>query len=338
MSFMAKFLVQGRDAGACLNRMCTANIDGPENTITYTQCLNEDGLMEADITVCKLPDQQYLVIATDTMHRHMETLLRRGLDPTASKHVTVADVTGAYTQLNIQGPRSREVLQALTDTDMSNTAYPFRTAREIAIGLARVLVTRITYVGELGYELHIPTEFALHVYERVVEVGEKHGLVHCGLKALSSLRLEKGYKDYGHDMDNRDTLIEVGLGFTADFEKEGGFVGKEAVMKQNAQLKAQKGLANRLVSVLVKDPLPMMYHGEIVHRNGKVAGEVRIASYGHTLGGAVGLAMVYAEEGSLVNKNYLETGKWEVNINGTMYPIVLSLNPLYDPKNLTIKA
>ncbi len=184
-------------------------MDGAPDTITYTQCLTEEGLMEADITVCKLPDQQYLVIATDTMHRHVETLLRRGLDPQTDKHVTVADVTGAYTQLNIQGPKSRELMQALTDCDMSNEAYPFRTAKEIAIGLARVLVTRITYVGELGYELHIPTEFALHVYERVTEVGKAHGLVHAGLKALSSLRLEKGYKDYGHDMDNCDSLIEV---------------------------------------------------------------------------------------------------------------------------------
>ena len=338
MSFMSKFLVQGRDAGKCLNRLSTANVDGAVGMITYTQWLNPDGKMEADITITKMADDKYLVVVTDTMHRHVETWARRNLDPEGKNHVFITDVTGGYSQLNIQGPRSRELLQKLTDTDMSNEAYPFRSAREIAIGYAKVLCARITYVGELGYELHVPSEQAIHVYERVIKEGESLGLVHAGLKALASLRVEKAYKDYGHDMDNTDTLLEVGLGFTADFEKEGGFIGKEAVLKQKQQMKEAGGLKNRLLSILCSDPNVLMYHAEIVWRDGKRVGDVRVASYGHSLGGAVGLAMITAEEGKVVNKAYTTEGKWEVEVAGKMYPCKVSISPFYDPTNKKIKV
>ena len=353
------------------------------DTITYTQCLNEDGCVEADITVCKLSFDKFLVIATDTMHRHVEAHLQRNLDPSASKHVLCTDVTGAFAQLNLQGPRSRELLRLLTDTDMGDAQFPFRTAREVAIGLARVRVARITYVGELGYELHVPVEFALHVYEQVLlagqhlpvtaEPGREVGLVHCGLKALGSLRLEKGYRDYGHDMDNLDSLLEVGLGFTADYNKEGGFVGKEAVLRQKEELKVNKGLARRLVHVKLgahesgdRVGFPMLHHAEVVWRDGRRVGEVRAGSYGHTLGSPVGLAMIELGEAGkvgevgeveeatvdkdtnsiaseqpqqrVINKKYLEEGKWQVEIAGGLYSAELSLRPFYDPLNLRIKA
>lgn len=346
MSFMSKFMVQGADAGACLNRLCTANIDGPVDTITYTQFLNEDGKMEADITVCKLADDKFLVIATDTMHRHVETWLRRhltlGPSPSGSTplpHVFISDVTGGYAQLNVQGPLSREVLSLLTDTDMSDVAFPFRHAKEIAIGYARVLCARITYLGELGFELHIPCEHALHVYERVMKEGAKCGIKLAGLKALSSLRMEKAYRDYGHDMDNTDTLLEVGLGFTADYEKPGGFIGKEATLVQRTHMKANGGLRSRLVQVLVQDPNPLLFHGEVLLRDGIVVGDIRAGSYGHTLGGAVGLGYVTTTgENEVVNKAYLTSGRWEVDIAGQRYPVLLSLEPMYDPKNKKIKS
>ena len=338
MSFMSKFLVQGQDAGKCLNRLSTANVDGPEGFITYTQWLDEDGKMQADVTISKMGPDKFMVIATDTMHRHAETWMRRHLDPSGTHHVAISDITGGSAQLNIQGPKSRELLALLTDTDMSNEAFPFRAAREIAIGYARVLCARITYVGELGYELHIPAEHAMHVYERVCELGQQVGLKHAGLKALASLRMEKAYRDYGHDMDNTDTLLEVGLGFTADYEKPGGFIGKEATVKQRDELKANKGVKQRLAQVLCKDPQVMMFHGEVVFRDGVCVGDVRAASYGHTLGGAVGLAHVTAPDGLVVNKSFLTTGKWEVEVAGTRYPCALSLEPMYDPKNAQIKG
>jgi glycine cleavage system aminomethyltransferase T/glycine/D-amino acid oxidase-like deaminating enzyme len=329
MSFMAKFRVEGRDAGRALNVVSANDVDGEAGTITYTQWLDEAGLLQADLTVTKLDDERFLVVASDTAHRHAETWLRRHLP--ADAHAFVSDVTSGYAQLNVQGPRSRALLQSVTTIDLSNAGFPFRAAREIDLGFARVLCVRITYLGELGYELYIPAEQALHVYDRLVEVGEAFGLRHAGLKALASLRMEKGYRDYGHDIDNTDSVLEAGLGFAVDLEKPGGFIGRDAVLAK----KAEGPLKRRLVQVLVQDPEPMMYHAEIVYRDGQAVGYIRAASYGHTLGGAVGLAMVQADEA--VDQAWLERGHWEVDIAGRRYPAVTSLRPFYDPRSARVR-
>jgi 4-methylaminobutanoate oxidase (formaldehyde-forming) len=324
MSFMSKFLVQGREAGRALNYISANNVDGEPGTITYTQWLNDAGRLEADLTVTKLDAERFLVVVTDTMHRHAETWMRRRIG--ADAHAFVTDVTSAYCQLNVQGPKSRALMQAVTSTDMSNSAFPFRTAREIDIGFARALSIRITYLGELGYELYIPTEQAAHVYERLIEAGRAFGLRHAGLKALASLRMEKGYRDYGHDIDNTDNAFETGLGPFVDLDKPGGFIGREAALAQKAA-----GIPKRrLVQVLVKDPEPLLFHAEVVHRSGKPVGYVRAASYGHTLGGAVGLAMVEADRP--IDADWLNDARWEVDIAGKLYPATVSLRPLYDPR------
>jgi 4-methylaminobutanoate oxidase (formaldehyde-forming) len=330
MSFMSKFLVQGRDAGPFLDRLSANSVNGDAGVITYTQWLNDGGTLEADLTVTKLDEDRFWVVASDTAHRHAETWMRRHIaDDT---HAFVTDVTSGYAQLNIQGPRSREVLQAVTDADMANDAFPFRTAREIAIGYARVLCIRITYLGELGYELYIPTEQATHVYDRLVEAGQAAGLRHAGLKALASLRMEKGYRDYGHDIDNTDSVLEAGLGFAVDLDKPGGFIGRDAVLAK----KAEGPLTRRIVQILVQDPEPMLFHAEPVWRAGKPVGYVRAASYGFTVGGAVGLVMV--EAGEPLNQAYVEASDWEVEIAGRCYPVTASLRPLYDPKMLRVKS
>jgi 4-methylaminobutanoate oxidase (formaldehyde-forming) len=328
MSFMAKFLVQGRDAGRILNHISANQVDGPAGVITYTQWLNEGGTIEADLTVTKLDDECFWVVASDTAHRHAETWMKRHI---GDAHAFVTDVTSGHAQLNVQGPRSRELLQKLTSADLSNEAFPFRTAREIDLGFARALCVRITYLGELGYELFIPTEQAVHVHEQLVEAGAPLGLRHAGLKALASLRMEKGYRDYGHDIDNTDSVLEVGLGFAVDLNKPGGFLGKDAVLAR----KAAGPLTRRLVQVLVKDPEPLLFHAEIVRRDGKAMGYIRAASYGFTLGGAVGLAMI--EAGEPVTQAYLDAGRWEVEIANKLYPISLSLRPLYDPEAKRIR-
>lgn len=330
MSFMSKFLVQGRDAGKVLNTISANHVDGPVETITYTQWLNEKGLLEADLTVTKLEDEKFFVVVTDTMHRHTETWMKRHIPNDANAFVT--DVTSGFGQLNIQGPRSRELLQSLTTVDLSNEAFPFRRAKEIDIGLARVLCTRITYLGELGYELYIPAEQAIHVYDLIVEAGEKFGLRHAGLKALSSLRLEKGYRDYGHDIDNTDNPFETGLGFAVDFKKTENFIGKQAALAA----KAKAPYTRRLVSLLVKNPEPLIFHAEVIYRNGRRVGYVRAGSYGYTLGGAVGLAMI--EAGEPIDAKYLNEGQWEIEIADKKYPIVVSLKPLFDPEMAKIKA
>jgi 4-methylaminobutanoate oxidase (formaldehyde-forming) len=330
MSFMAKFLVEGRDAGRLLNHISANDVDGQAGMITYAQWLNEGGTLEADLTVTKLDDDRYWVVASDTAHRHVLTWMRRHFPD--DSHAFVADVTSGYAQINVQGPRSRALMQAVTSEDMSNEVFPFRAAREIDIGFARALCVRITYLGELGYELYVPTEQATHVYDRLVEAGAAFDLKHAGLKALASLRMEKGYRDYGHDIDNTDSVLDAGLGFAVDLKKPGGFLGKEAVLAK----KAQGPLTKRLLQVLVKDPQPMLFHAEVVRRNGRPVGYVRAASYGHTLGGAVGLVMVDA--GEPIDAAYCANGTWDVEIADKRYPAVASLRPLYDPDMKKIKA
>jgi 4-methylaminobutanoate oxidase (formaldehyde-forming) len=333
MSFMSKFLVEGRDAGRLLQRVSAGDVDGETGRLTYTQWLNERGTLEADLTVTKLADDRFWVVASDGARRHTLTWLRRH---TGEDRAHVADVTSAYAQLNVQGPRSRELLQSLTSTDLAGDAFPFRAAREIAIGYARVLCVRITYLGELGYELYVPAEQATHVYDRIVAAGEAYDLQHAGLKALASLRMEKAYRDFGHDIDNTDSVLEAGLGFAVALDKPGGFIGRDAV----AAKQAEGPLSRRLLQVLVRDPEPLLFHAEPVLRDGVPVGYVRAASYGHTLGGAVGLAMVdtAASGGGPLDTAYTESGEWEVDIAGTRYPATASLRPLYDPTNARIRA
>ena len=329
MSFMGKFLVQGSDAGVFLNYISANEVNAEAGKITYTQWLNEAGTLEADLTVTKLDEEKFMVVTSDIAHRHTETWMKRHI--AEGQHVVVTDVTSAYGQLNVQGPKSRDLLQSLTSADLSNEAFPFRAVREIDIGLARVMCVRITYAGELGYELNIPSEQASHVYDRLVEAGKKFDLKHAGLKALSSLRLEKAYRDYGHDIDNMDDPYSTGLGFAVKLDKESDFIGKQACV----ELKANPNFTHRLVQIMLKDPEPLMVHSEVVLRNGVPVGEVRAASYGHTLGGAVGLAMV---KGDPVDRDYLEQGSWEVQIAERTYPADVSLRPMYDPGMEKIKV
>jgi 4-methylaminobutanoate oxidase (formaldehyde-forming) len=328
MSFMSKFLVQGRDAGRVLERVSANRVDGEPGVITYTQWLNEGGTIEADLTVTKLADEKFWVVASDTAHRHVETWLRRHV---GDAHAVVTDVTGAYAQLNIQGPRSRELLALVTGADVSDAALPFRGVREIDLGYARALCVRITYIGELGYELYIPAEQAVHAYDRLVAAGEAVGLRHAGLRALSSLRLEKAYRDYGHDIDNTDHVLAAGLGFAVVLDKPGGFVGRDAVMAEWAS----GPLTRRLVQILVTDPEPLMHHAEVVRRDGIPVGYMRSASYGFTLGGAVGLAMVDA--GEPLDSDWLDRAEWTVEIGAATYPAVASLRALYDPGGRRIR-
>ena len=331
MSFMSKFLVQGRDAGKVLDWISANAVDGAPGVITYTQWLNEGGTLEADLTVTKLADDRFWVVASDTVPRHVVAWIERHTP--ADAHCIVTDVTSGWCQLNVQGPRSRELMQQVTSCDLSDAAFPFRAAREIDLGFARVLCVRITYLGELGYELYIPTEQAVHVYERLVAAGEPLGLRHAGLKTLASCRLEKAYRDYGHDIDNTDTPLEAGLGFAVDLTKPGGFLGKDAVLAQ----KAAGPLRKRLVQLRVLDPEPLLFHAEVIWRDDRAVGYVRAGSYGHTLGGAVGLAMVDAG-GAPVDAAYLASGTWTVEIAGARYPIAVSLRPMYDPTSARVKG
>jgi 4-methylaminobutanoate oxidase (formaldehyde-forming) len=329
LTHMSKFLVQGRDAEKHLNRICANNVAVPVGKIVYTQWLNERGRIEADMTVTRLAEDCYLLILVDAAHNHCLTWLKRHV-PTEA-HVFVTDVTSGYNIINVQGPISRQLISRLTSTDMSNEAFPYLTAQEIDIGYALVKALRVTYVGELGWELHVPTEFALHVFDALVEAGGDLGLKHAGFQALDSLRLEKAYRDYGHDIDNTDTPLEVGLHYFVDFDKPGGFIGKEALLKQK-----EEGVKSLLVQFLLEDPEPLLYGSEPIFRDGVFVGDLGAGSYGHTLGGAVGLGNVENEEG--VNADFIKSGSYEIEVSGKRYKAKASLRPMYDPKGRRVRS
>ena len=323
LSGMAKILVQGRDAEAVLNRVCANDVAVPVGRLVYTQWLNDRGGIEADLTVTRLAEDRFLVVATDTIHRRLESWIRRHTPQTA--HIATTDVSAGWTLLQVQGPRSRELLQGLTSADLSNEALPYLTAREIDVHYARAWAMRVTYVGELGYELHVPVDQALTVYDALFEAGEAIGLRNVGMGAMGSLRLEKTYRDYGVDIDNTDTPLDVGLGFAVAWDKPGGFIGREALLT----VRRPGPPTRRLVQVLALDPGPLLYGQEPLYRNGRLVGHNRIGAYGHTLGGAVGLATLEDEAGLPAAE--VDGDDYELDIAGVRCPARVSSRPLYDP-------
>lgn len=328
MSFMAKFAVRGPDAGAVLDRLSAGAVNERDGVITYTQWLGEDGGIRADLTVTRLAADDFLVVASDTAHGSALGQVRRAV---ADADATVEDVTTDVALLTVQGPHSRATLaQAAPGTDWSSAAFPFRAAHRVDIAGAEVLAIRITYLGELGWELYAPAVQAGEVWDAVLAAGAPHGIRPVGLKALSSLRMEKGYRDFGHDIDNTDDVYGVGLGFAVALDKPGGFVGREATLAA----KDRGTPHHRLVQVLLSDPEPLLFHAEPVLRDGVVVGEVRSASHGWTLGGAVGLAFVGGH--GPVTPQWLADGRWEVDVAGTRHPAVVSLRPMYDPTSARV--
>jgi glycine cleavage system aminomethyltransferase T/glycine/D-amino acid oxidase-like deaminating enzyme len=326
---MSKFLIQGRDAAMVLNQVSAKNVEVEIGRCVYTTWLNERGTIEADLTVTRLDEEKFQVVTSWSIHTHVLTWLKRHIPPEAQ--VAVTDMTSAYTLINIQGPKSRQLLSKVTSADMSNQAFPFSTLKEIDLGYALVNALRITYLGELGWELYVPTEFSLHVYDHLLEAGSEFNLKHAGLQALDTLRLEKAYRDYGHDIDNLDSPYAVGLGFTVDLEKSIDFIGKEACLKQ----KESGIIVRRLVQFLLEDPQPLLHGGEPIYRDGVRVGDIHTGGYGHTLGGAVGLGPINFEGG--VSKEYIQAGKFELEVVGERYPARASLRPMYDPKNEKVK-
>ena len=325
MSFMSKFRVTGADAGRVLDQVSAGAVDGDAERITYTQWLDDAGKLQADLTVTKLAENDFWVVASDTAHGHVLAWLTKHI---GDADVIVDDVTEDWAQLNVQGPRSRDLLGTLTDADLSNDVYPFRTARFVEIAGVRVLLVRITYVGELGYELYLPAADALTVYDAVVAAGAEP----VGLKTLASCRMEKGYRDFGHDIDNTDNVIEAGLGFAVDLDKQ-SFVGRDAV----AAIKAAGIPHRRLVQVRLDRPradAPPRRAGAPRRRDGRLRprGVVRLDPRRRRRPGHARRRL------EPLNADWLKAGTWTVDVAGTSYDAVVSLRPMYDPSNERIKA
>ena len=328
-SSFSKLLVQGRDAEACLNRICSNNIAVPVGKSVYTQWLNARGTIEADLTVTRTAPDRFLIVTAPFTHNHCYHWLLQHM--AKEQFVTVTDMTSAYGMLNIQGPNARTLLSKLTSSDLSHEAFPFATMQDIEIGYSQLKALRITYMGELGWELYIPSEYLAQVYQAIVEEGKSVGLKHCGYHALNSLRIEKAYREFGHDIGADDTPLEAGLSFASDFEKEGGFIGKEALLRAK-----QEGLPKkRLVQFLLEDPEPMMYHNEPIYRDGELVGYTSSAMYGHTLGASTALGYIKNEGG--VSADFVNQGKYQIQIAGQRYCAKASLRPLYDPTGERIK-
>ena len=331
-SSFGKILVQGRDAQAVLNRLCVADVAVEPGRIVYTQWLNDQGGIEADLTVTRIGAEEYLVVtAGATLRRDLHWL--RGHIPDGA-HCFAIDVSNAYAVLGVMGPRSRNLLQSLTDADLSNERFPFGTSREIDLGYAFVRASRITYVGELGWELYIPAEFALHVYDELVAAGDSAGLRHCGYHAMDSLRLEKAYRSWGHDMGDEDTSLEAGLDFTHAWNKPGGFIGRDALLRR----KEAGPLHRRLCAFRLEDPEPILYHNEPIWRSGELVGRISSGWYGHTLGRAVGLGYVGNRGPDGVSDDWISAGTYEVEVAAERFAAAVSLKAFYDPRNERVRG
>jgi 4-methylaminobutanoate oxidase (formaldehyde-forming) len=325
-SSLAKFLLQGPDAAPTLQRLCANDVDVPPGRIVYTQMLNARGGIEADLTVSRLSDDAFLVVTIAAAATHDADWIRRGM---AAGRATLTDVTSAYTVLGVMGPRSRDLLSRLTGADLTTAAFPFGTAREIELGWATVRATRITYVGELGWELYVPTEFAQGVYDETIAAGEDLGLRHAGYHAMDSLRLEKGYRSWGHDVGPDDTPLEAGLGFAVAFDKQ-GFAGREALLRQR-----EAPLARRLVIFTLDDPEPLLLGDEPIWRDGTLVGRITSGGYGHTLGTSVGMGYVAHPDG--VDAAFVRTGRWELEIATDRFAATARLEPPYDPASARVR-
>jgi 4-methylaminobutanoate oxidase (formaldehyde-forming) len=328
-SSFAKFLVQGRDAEAVLQRVCANDVAVAPGKVVYTQWLTPRGGIEADLTVTRLAEDSYLVVTGAAVGPRNLAWLKRHCPDDA--RVAVTDMTGGYAVMGVMGPNSRALLSEVSSADFSNEAFPFGTAQEIEIGYAMARALRITYVGELGWELYVPSEFAAGVFDTIMDKGARHGLKLAGLHVLDSCRIEKAYRHWGHDISEEETPLEAGLGFACRLDKNADFIGRDAVLRQK-----ESGVKKRLVQFALRDPEPLLYHNEPIYRNGEVVGYLTSGNYGHALGRAIGLGYVRDEGG--VDAAFVNAGSYEIEVAGERLPAEASLRPLYDPRSERVRG
>jgi 4-methylaminobutanoate oxidase (formaldehyde-forming) len=329
-SSFSKLLVQGRDAVRMLDRIATARMDVPVGRAVYTQFLNARGGIEADLTVTRLADDRFFVVTAAFTHTHVESWLQRAIGP--DEHCVVTDVTDAWGMLNVQGPNARTLLGDLTDDDVSNAALPFATARTLRIGYQQVLALRLSYTGEAGFELYVPTAFLAPVYDALVAAGRAHGLRHCGYRALDTLRLEKAYRHWGHDIGGMDTPLEAGLAFTCAWDKPGGFVGRDALLRA----RDAGPPARRLLQFVLDDPEPLLLHHEPILRDGVPVGLTTSGGFGHTLGAAVALGYATGPDGA--SDAWIAAGRWEIEIGRDRFAATASARPRHDPTSARVRG
>jgi 4-methylaminobutanoate oxidase (formaldehyde-forming) len=331
MTSFSKFLVKGRDAEDVLQGIVTNDVAVPTGTTVYTGMLNERGTYESDFTLTRLAGDQYLIVSGSAQTTRDFDYIEKAIPH--DKHCTLVDVTGQYAVLAVMGPRSRELLQSISKADWSNAAFPFGQSREVDIGYATVRATRLTYVGELGWELYVPVEFAAGVYEALHGAGKPFGLVNAGYYAIDSLRIEKGYRAWSRELTPDFNPFEAGLSFACKLNKEIPFRGREALLKLR-----EAPLRRRMV-VLTADGAAdrMLWGGEAILRDGKPVGFVSSAAFGHTFGCPVAMGYINNPEGT-ADTAYLTSGRYEIDVAGDLLPATVHLKAPYDPRSERVKS
>jgi 4-methylaminobutanoate oxidase (formaldehyde-forming) len=321
LTSFAKFRCEGRDATAVLQAMCGNDVDVPIGKVVYTQLLNNRGGIEADLTVTRLAADTYFIVSAGATETRDFDWLSRHI-PEASQ-VVLTNMTSAYAMLGIMGPGSRDLLSTLTDADLSNAVFPYATAQQIDFAYARLLALRMSYVGELGWELYIPTEFATGVFDALMVEGENVGLRLVGLHAVDSLRLEKGYRHWGSDITPDDTPYEAGLGFAVNLDA-GDFMGREALILQK-----ESGLNRKLVMFTLDDPEPILHHDEPIFRDGELVSSITHGAYAHLLESAMGMGYLENKEG--ISDEWILSGRYEIGVAGNRISATAHLKAPYDP-------
>ncbi|MGF1609217.1 MAG: FAD-dependent oxidoreductase [Kiloniellales bacterium] len=328
-SSFAKFLMIGPDAAAALNWICANHVDKPVGGLTYTQMLNERGGIECDLTVARLAEDQFYIVTGTGFATHDFAWIKRNIPEGLNAHLV--DVTSAYATLSLMGPKARDLLSAVTPDDLSNESFPFGTWRSLAIGGAVVRALRVTYVGELGWELHVPTEQALGVYQRLLEAGRAVGLANAGYRAIESLRLEKGYRAWGSDIGPDHTPLEAGLGWAVKLRHNIPFKGREALVAQQAG-----PLKKRLACFTVDDPEVVLLGRETLYRDGERVGWLTSGGWGYTVAKNIGYG--YVRSGDGVADDFLLSGSYELEVASERVPCAIHRGPLYDPEMKRVKS
>ena len=327
----SKYLLAGRDAEQVLQWLCTADVGVEPGRTVYTGMLSARGTYEADITVTRLSADEFLLVSSAaSTERDQDHITRR---MPAGSHARLTDVTSAYAVYGVMGPKSRELLERLSRSDVSDAAFGFGSSREIDLGYATVRATRISYVGELGWELYVPAEFAVGAYQDLVRAGADLGLVNAGYYAIESMRLEKAYRAFGRELTPDDNPVEAGLMFACKLGTGIGFLGREAVEQARAA-----GPRRRLVSLVLDDPAAMIWGGELVLRDGVAVGQLTSGAWGEAVGGCVGLAYVRHPDGRVLTRDAARTGAYQVNVGGQLYPATVHLRPPFDPAGDRVKG
>ncbi|MCX7565637.1 FAD-dependent oxidoreductase [Sulfitobacter sp. F26169L] len=326
MSSFGKIRVEGRDAEAYLNYLGSGDYSVPVGKIVYTQFLNHRGGIEADVTVTRLSETAYLVVTPAATRLADETWMRRNQ---GDFNVVITDVTAGEGVLAVMGPRARDLLQAVSPNDFTNAVNPFGTAQLIDIGMGQARVHRVTYVGELGWEVYVGADQAAHVFETLAEAGQDFDLKLCGMHMMDSCRIEKGFRHFGHDITSEDHVLEAGLGFAVKTSKP-AFIGRDAVLD-----KKEAGLDMRMVQFKLTDPEPLLYHNEPVLRDGEIVGFLTSGAYGHHLGAAMGMGYVPCA-GEKPAEVLAST--YEIDVMGARVKAEASLKPMYDPASERVKV